>query len=293
MQNLNVRSIYVLAAAVVLALACSPIRAQLSPPDKVNTALVSLDQKLDTQVPADAKFFDETGKAVTMGDYFGKKPVLLCMIFYKCPGVCMKELEGLMKLFNDPEMSLKPGKDFEAVVVSINPKENPEQAASKKREFASLLKHPEIASGWHFLTGAQEDIKKVADTVGFRYTADILSERFVHPAGLILLTPQGRTSKYLYGAAWPARDARLALVDASGSKIGSLSDRILITCVFQWDMKSGRYGVAIMRVLQVSAVLTVLILGTSIVLMSRRSRDGMAVASSQPAQPAQPGLDSE
>jgi protein SCO1 len=251
-----------------------PASAQLSAPDRVNQSLVGLDQKLDAQVPLDAEFFDETGKAVKMGDYLGKKPVVLCMIFYKCPGVCMKELEGLVKLFKDREMTLTPGKDFETVVVSINPKENPAQAMAKKEEMVRLLKKPEHANGWHFLTGSQENIHKVANTVGFRYTSDLVTERFVHPAGIILLTPDGRTSKYFYKSDWPGRDVRMALVDASGGKIGSLSDRFLVACVFQFDMKTGRYGVSIVRALQIGAILTVLILGTSILLMSMRSKDG-------------------
>ena len=267
-------SLYFALALTFGLFAVRPAFAQLSAPDKVNESLVSLEQNLDAQVPKDAAFFDETGKAVTMGDYFGKKPVVLCMIFYKCPGVCMKELEGLVKLFKDPEMTLTPGKDFETVVVSINPKENPTQAAAKKEEFASLLKKPEHAAGWHFLTGSQENIKRVTDTVGFRYTADLATERFAHPAGIVLLTPGGKTSKYFYRAEWPGRDVRMALVDASGGRIGSLSDRFLVTCVFQFDMKTGKYGLTIVRLLQFGAIATVLILGTSIFLMSRRSKDG-------------------
>ena len=246
-------------------------QAQLSSPDRVNTALVSLDQKLDTAAPLKTSFFDETGKSVQLGDYFGqKKPVVLCLLFYKCPGVCTRELEGMVRLFNDPEMTLRPSKDFETLFVSINPKETPTIAAAKKREFVSLLQKPEDAEGWHFLTGSQDNIKTLSDAVGFRYTADILTERFVHPAGIILLTPEGKTSKYFYKSEWNARDVRLALVEASADKVGSLSDRILITCVFQFDMKTGKYGLAIFRMLQIGGFLTVLILGTSIVLMSRR-----------------------
>lgn len=259
------------ALAALISLVAVPSAGQLSSPSQVNTALVSLDQKLDTQVPTGASFFDETGKPVKFGDYFGKKkPVLLCMIFYKCPGVCMKELESLVHLFNDPEMTLKPGKDFEAVIVSINPMENPAQALAKKQEFASLLKNPEVAAGWHFLTGSQENIKSVTDTVGFRYTADIVSQRFNHPPGIILLTPEGRTSKYFYRATWPAKDVRMALVDASGSKIGSLSDRVLVYCVFQFDPTTGKYGLRIMRALQIGGILTLIILGTFIGFISRR-----------------------
>jgi protein SCO1 len=265
-------------------LVCAGASAQLSAPDRVNTSLVSLEQKLDTPVPAGASFFDDSGKQVTMGDYFGKKkPVLLCLIFYKCPGVCVRELEGLVRLFNDPQMSLTPGKDLEVVVVGINPKENPSQALAKKREFTSLLKRPETGeAGWHFLTGSQENIKRVADAVGFRYTANLLTEQFVHPAGIILLTPEGKTSKYFYKSEWNARDVRLALVEASSNKIGSLSDRILVTCVFQWDMKTNRYGVTIFRILQISALLTVLILGTSIVLMSWRTHKATDSGASEP-----------
>ncbi|MEP6754519.1 MAG: SCO family protein [Chthonomonadales bacterium] len=237
----------------------------------VNPKDVGLDQFLDAQVPLDASFLDESGKAVKIGDYLGKKPVLLNMIFYKCQGVCMRELEGIVSLLRDQQMSLTPGKDFEIVTVSINPKETPADASIKKLEYIDLLKRPELSAGWHFLTGADPEIKRLAASVGFRYSYNPKTDQFAHPAGIILLTPQGKISRYFMQTVYPAKDVRLGMVEAGSGKIGSLTDKFVLNCIYQYDPTSGRYGLAIIKLLRLCGGLTVAILAGSILLMSMRS----------------------
>lgn len=273
MDLLNLKSCFRLVAAVC-SMVCAVSRfgeAQLSPPGKVNPALVGLDQNRDRQVPMDASFFDENGKQVQLSDYGNSKPVVLNLIFYKCPGVCVTELEGMIKLFSSSDLNLVPGKDFEVVTISINPKETPAIAKGKKDELMKQIGTPEMRTGWHFLSGSAEQVNKVAKVVGFRYVYDPVQDTFAHPAGIILMTPKGVTSKYFYGTYYPPKDVRFALIEASNNRIGTLSDRIILNCIYQYDPKSGRYGVAIVRTLQLASVLTVLVLATSILIMSKRT----------------------
>jgi len=272
MDNYRSNRIALLAASFC-ALGCvSVYRAdsQLSSPGKVNLALVRLDQLRDRPVPLDTSFFDESGAKVKLGDYFKSgRPVILNLIFYRCPGVCITELEGMSQLFRNKEMSLDIGKDYDVVTISINSKEPSSLAAEKKREFTSLIDRPNPGAGWHFLVGADAEIRRVADAVGFHYVYDPRTDQFAHPAGIILVTPTGTISKYFYGTTYPAKDVRLALIEAASNKIGSISDQIFLNCIYQYDPKSGRYGLAIMRAVQLGGILTILILGTSIALMSR------------------------
>lgn len=273
----NYRNIKTVLLAVCLAALMGPVSAQRTESipkqaprmTKVNPANVSLDQKLDADIPEDAEFKDESGKTVHFGDYLGKKPIILNMIFYKCPGVCMAELEGMTKLFLSKEMSLKVGEDFEVVTISINPAETPDLAKSKKEEFLSLIQKPNADRGWHFLTGTQPNIDRIASTVGFRYAYDARNDQFAHPAGIILITPHGKVSRYFYSTAYSPRDVRLSLIAAADNKIGSLTDRIMLNCIYQYDPRTGKYGVGVMRALQVGGVLTLLTLITSITVMSR------------------------
>jgi protein SCO1/2 len=263
----------------------SPAVAQMAAPaPRLDPNKVSLDQKLDQQAPLDTPFTDETGKSVRFGAYFGKKPVILNLIFYKCPGVCMMELDGMTTLFKDPQMTLNVGDDFEVVTVSINPKETPEMAASKKKEYLELLGKPQSAAGWHFLTGTRESIDKLASAVGFRYAYDAKSDQYAHPAGIMVLTPAGKLSKYFYKTTYPGKDVRLSLVEASNNKIGSLSDKIFLNCIYQYDPTTGKYGFAIIKALRIGGVLTLLVLVSSIVVMSIRSGRNPQVTAASPTQ---------
>lgn len=234
---------------------------------------VGLDQKLNAQVPLDTVFRDETGKAVLLKSYFGDKPVVLVLPFYKCPGICTTELEGMVKAFRSPDLHRKLGDDFEAVTISINPKETPDLAAAKKSEYIQLYAHPNAtdpsaATGWHFLVGDLDSIHKVTQAVGFRYFYDPKTDQYAHPAGLIVLTPQGKVSRYLYGAIYRPFDLRLALAEASQNKIGSPVEQILLLC-YHYDPVRGKYGLVIMNVIKLAGFATVALLGGSILLLVR------------------------
>ncbi len=242
---------------------------RLTPMPRIDPAKVGLDQKRGDQLPLDLTFTDETGRQVKLGDFFQGKPVILNMIFYKCPGVCMAELDGMTKLFRSPDMTMKAGKEFQVVTVSINPKETPNLAADKKREYLELLGKDSDPNGWHFLLGADENIHKLASAVGFRYVYDEKTDQFAHPAGIMVATPEGKLSHYFYGISYSPRDVRFSLIEASQNKIGSLADRIALNCMYQYDPKTGRYGLAIIRALQVGGILTLVTLATSIFVMTR------------------------
>jgi protein SCO1 len=256
---------------ILFALFCAGTHvATAQTPPAINAATdVSLDQKLDAPVPLDVSFKDEAGRTVRFGEYFGKQPIVLMMPFFKCKGICVLELEGMLRAFN--ELKYKVGKDFQAVVISINPKEVPEDAADRKAEYLSILNYKGAEKGWHFLTGDEKNIKRVADTVGFRYKYDPKTDQYAHPAGLIVITPSGKVSKYMYGVTFSPRDLRLALTEAGENKIGTLADKFLVFC-YDYDPTHGKYGLAVMRLVQTAGIGTVLVLGTFMVLMFRMEK---------------------
>jgi len=235
--------------------------------DMINAT--GLDQKLDAQVPLDTPFRDETGKVVPLSAFIHDKPVMLVMPFYKCTGVCTLELNGMVKAFKN--LRFQPGKEFDVVIVSINPKEGPELAAAKKQQYLQLYGHPETAKGWHFLTGEEANIHRLADAVGFRYIYDAKFDRYSHPAGLMVITPQGKLSRYFYGSDYNPRDMRFALMEASENRIGSFVEAIQLYC-FHYDPTTGKYGLVITRIIQIAGAATVLILGGLIFLLFRYER---------------------
>lgn len=228
-----------------------------------------LEQKLDAQVPLDIPFRDETGKVVPLSTFIKDKPVMLVMPFYQCTGVCTLELNGMIKAFKS--LRFKPGKEFDVVIVSINPKEGPELAASKKQSYLAMYGHPETANGWHFLTGEEANIQRLAQAVGFHYIYDAEHDRYSHPAGLMVITPQGKLSRYFYGSDYSPRDMRFALMEASENHIGSVVEEIQLYC-FHYDPVTGKYGLVITRIIQLAGAATVLILGSFIFLMLRYER---------------------
>ncbi len=231
---------------------------------------VSLDQKLDEQVPLDIPFKDETGKAVRFGDFLGKKPVLLMLPFYRCKGSCALELEGLLLALN--KVDYTTSKEYDVVIVSIHPKETPELAAAKKKEMMEFYKRSKQgASGWHLLTGTWDSITRLTKTVGFKFVYNEQKDQIAHPAGLIALTPQGKVSRYFYGVNYKAQDVRLALVEASQNKIGSVVDKIILYCS-PFDMHKGKYTLSFVRLLQVAGCGTVLILAISITVLAVQNR---------------------
>jgi protein SCO1/2 len=230
---------------------------------------VGIDQRLDEMLPLEAAFVDEQGAAVTLGDYFGDKPVILALVYYECPMLCTLELNGLVRALR--ALPLELGDDFEIVTVSFDPDETPELARKKKDEYARQHGREGREAGWHFLTGSQESIGELTRAAGFRYNYDAKTDLFNHASAIMVLTPQGRLSKYFYGIEYSARDLRLGLVEASDGKIGSPVDEILLYC-FHYDPETGKYGVAIMNVLRLAGAATVVVLGGFIVLMLRRDR---------------------
>jgi len=232
----------------------NPVYAQ-SPTNGNNT--VALDQKLNAQLPLDAVFKDETGKTVMLGDYFGSKPVVLNLVWYNCPSLCGLELQSMVKTFQQEK--LKIGKDFNVVTISIDPNETPALAMERKQEYIRMLGQPSAESGWHFLTGDATQIHRVADAIGYKYYYDPTSQQYIHPAGILIITPSGKVSKYFFGIEYHPEDLRLGLVSASKGKVGSFVDQILLICC-QYDPQTGRYSLVISKVLKVAGGLTILIL---------------------------------
>lgn len=262
--------------ALFLFLMSLPVLAQA--PENDATKGLYFDQKLGAEVPLDLPFKDENGKDVKLGDYFGKRPVILVLIFFDCKSSCLLIREGLIKTLN-LQKNLKVGKDFDVVVVSINPKEQPETAAGMKAIYTANYRYPKSEDGWHLLTGKRENILALTSTVGFGYTitevkdpkTGELSDRISHPSGIIVLTPQGTTSLYMLGATYPQELLRRGIEDAKAEKVGIKSETILLGC-FMYDAKTGKYRPMVERMLIISGLATALILFTSIAVMSFKHR---------------------
>jgi len=243
---------------------------------------VQFDQKLGAQVPLDLPFRDETGRAVQLSRYFTGRPVILALVYYECPMLCTQALNGLVRSLK--VLALEPGRDYAVVAVSFNPRETPAQAAEKKDHYLQLLKKPGAADGWHFLTGDEAAIRLLTDTVGFHYVYDAVTKQYAHPAGMVVLTPEGRASKYVYGIDYGPRDLRLALVEAADHRIGTAADRLMLYC-YQYDPTTGKYGLVLMRVLRLAGVVTVVCIAAFIVIMRRREKRLAGAFSGAPASP--------
>lgn len=231
---------------------------------------IGFDQNLDQMLPLDTQFLDDTGEQVTIGKYFGKRPVVLAFVYYECPMLCTQVLSAMTSTLG--VLALDPGKDFEFVVVSFDPRETPKQAAAKKAEYLARYKRPGTEAGWHFLTGKEPDIQRLTKAAGFRYVWDEPTQQFAHPTGIIIVTPDGRPARYLFGIEYGPRDVRLALVEASEGKVGNLADDLLLFC-YHYDPTTGRYGLYVMRAVRVAGIATVLLMGTFIVVMTRREKN--------------------
>ena len=230
---------------------------------------VGFDQRLDERLPLDVTFTDDQGRPVRLGDYFGEKPVVLAFVYYDCPMLCTMILSSIASSLG--VLSLDAGKDFELVMVSFDPRETPELAARRKAEFLARYDRPTAAAGSHFLTGAGPSIATLTSAAGFRYTWDEETQQFAHPAGVVVLTPDGRLARYLFGLEYGARDLRLALVEASEGRIGTAIDAALLYC-YHYDPMTGRYGLVVMRILRIAGVATVVAIAAFIVVMVRRDR---------------------
>jgi protein SCO1/2 len=219
---------------------------------------VGIDQRLNDEIPLDLKFRDEHGNTVQLAQYFGSKPVVLTLVYYNCPMLCTQVLNGLDRSLKQIPLDL--GKDFNVVTVSIDPTERPVLAEAKQAMYTGMYGRPGAEQGWHFLTGDQPEIKALAQAVGFRYAYDPDSKQYAHASVIMLLTPEGRLARYMYGLQYPERDLRLGLIEASQGKISSPVDQLLLFC-YHYDPHTGKYGLIISRVIQLSGGLTVLLGG--------------------------------
>ncbi len=230
---------------------------------------VDLKQKLNSQIPLDLVFKDETGEAQPLRTYFGDKPVLLSLVYFKCASVCPLSMrETTLALGRLP---LKPGTDYNVLVVSFDPQDTPAIAAEQKLKYSKDFHQAGFGEGFHFLTGSQDSISKLTEAVGWKYVWDERTKQFAHAAGIMVATPEGRLSRYLYGIAYASPDVRMALVEAAKHQIGSPADYILLFC-FHWDETQGKYTLAITNIMKLAAGLTVLLLGGTIFTFLRNER---------------------
>ena len=260
------------AAIVVVCLTASGFgqamsRGIMSPPAGVrppHLQNVGIEQHLDGQVPPDLAFVDDAGHTVKLGDYFGKKPLILNLVYYNCTMLCGEALAGLsgsMKM-----VKFDVGNEFDVITVSFNPTETPEIAAAKKQEYIKRYGRPGAASGWHFLTGSADSINALTKAVGFQYQYDAKLNQYAHATAIMVLTPQGRISRYFYGVDYPPKDLRMGLVEASQNKIGNAVDQVLLYC-YHYDPATGKYGAIVSNVLRLGAGLTILGLAALLLIL--------------------------
>ena len=232
---------------------------------------VAVEQHLNQQLPLDAQFVDETGKTVRIGDYFGKHPAIVTLVYYSCPMLCSEEMDGLTASLS--MVKLTPGKDFEVVVISIDPAETPEQAAQKKAFYLKRYGKPDTAAGWHFLTGQKPAIDAMTNAVGFGYVRvpgpDGKLNQFAHASSIQIATTDGKLAQYYLGVEYSPKDILLGLVEASDNKIGSPVANILTYC-YHYDPKANKHSLVIARVVQLGGMVTMAGLGGFIFLMFRK-----------------------
>jgi len=265
------------------ALLCSPLFAQVSgygdkqmgenAGDQLPQVLekVGITQKLNQPLPLDAQFVDDSGKAVRLGDYFGKRPAILTLVYYNCPMLCSEELDGLAGALE--MVKLTPGKDFDVIVVSIDPSETPELAAKKKAYYVKRYGRPETADGWHFLTGQRPAIDRLTNATGFGYVRvpgpDGKLTQFAHASSIQVVTTDGKLAQYYLGVEYSPKDILLGLIEASGNKIGSPVANILTYC-YHYDPQTNKHSLIVARVVQLGGVVTVAGLGGFMFVMFRR-----------------------
>jgi protein SCO1 len=254
-------------AAILPAL---PLVAQSTPdgrPPILRT--VAIEQHLDEPLPLDLQFRDEQGRAVRLGSYFGKRPVVLVLAYYDCPMLCTQVLNGLVAAMR--VLSFDVGRDYEVVTVSFDPRDDPSDARAKKEPYVARYGRPGAAAGWHFLTAEPRAIASLTESVGFRYAWDERTGQFAHASAIYVATPNGRLSRYFYGIEYAPRDLRLALVEASSGKIGTPVDQLLLYC-YHYDPAAGRYGAVVMNMVRLAGVGVVLLITVFLLVMWRRDR---------------------
>jgi protein SCO1/2 len=229
---------------------------QLDPASKKPVILqkVGIDQKIGQQLPLDLHFTDERGATVRLGQYFGTRPVVLALAYYECPMLCTHVLNGMAGALKT--LTFEAGKDFDVVVVSINPREGPQLASEKKTAYLETYGRPHSARSWHFLTGKEPDIQTLAAALGFRYAYDDRIQQYAHAAAIYVATPAGVVARYFLGIEFPPRDLRFALVEASQNRLGTIGDKVLLLC-YHYDPATGRYGAIALGAVRIGGVLTI------------------------------------
>jgi protein SCO1/2 len=264
-----------LIAAMMLAL-CSLAFGQgmttgiMSPPANVRPPglkNVGIEQHLNEQIPAELTFQDENGNPVRLADYFGKKPMILNLVYYQCPMLCGEVLSGLESALR--VLKFDVGNQFDVLTVSFDPRETPAMATAKKAEFLKRYGRPGATQGWHFLTGPQQSIDALTKAAGFQYEYDPKSGQFAQTTAIMVLTPEGRIAQYYYGVEYAPKDLRLGLIQASQNKIGNIVDQVLLYC-YHYDPATGKYGAVVMRILRLAGAATILTLGLFMIVMFRR-----------------------
>ncbi|MBP1605268.1 MAG: hypothetical protein H6Q08_642 [Acidobacteria bacterium] len=292
MTNITARIVAGLVSAAVFAAAAATAVAQQGPggmryapgtatgerPNLLED--VRFDQQLGAKVPADVLFRDETGKAVRLADYLGKRPLVLALVYYECPMLCSQVLNGLVSSLG--VLTFTAGNEFDVVAVSFNPREGPGLAEAKKRAYMERYDRPGSEPGWHFLTGPPESIAQLTEAVGFKYAWDDKIKQYAHAAGVIVLTPDGRVSKYFYGVEYSARDLKYGLMEASDQKIGTPVDNLLLYC-YHYDPTTGKYGVATMTAVRIGGAATIFGLVAFWAVMWRRDHRAPEAAASRGA----------
>jgi protein SCO1/2 len=234
------------------------------PPQLVD---VTFEQRLNQRLPLDTRFRDEAGRAVALGDYFGKRPVVLAFVYYQCPMLCTQVMNGVSSALK--VLPFTPGQDFDVVYISFDPRDTPQAAADKKTAQLADYQQTDTAAGWHFLTGDEASIRRVTSAAGFSYRWDEPTAQFAHVSGLLVATADGRLSRYFYGVEYSPKDLRMALVESGDGKIGSAVDKLLLYC-YHYNPATGRYGAIAMNLVRLGGGITLLLLGGFIFLMRRR-----------------------
>lgn len=232
---------------------------------------IGIDQKLGDQLPLDLPFVDSDGNPVHLRDYFADKPIILSLVYFDCPMLCTQVINSLLRAMN--VLSFGAGTEFDVLTISIDPGETPELANAKKIEYLKNYRGREGSTGWHFLTGDQQQIDQLAAAVGFRYEYDEPTDQYIHASGIMVLTPEGKLARYFYGIDYPPRDLRWGLVEAADGAIGNPVDQLLLLC-YSYDPMTGKYGLYIRNSLRIGGLATILALGSFIVVMLRRERRG-------------------
>ena len=265
---------YITGIAALLVASCT-LQAQTIPSNVGPTSAtmpaalqnVGFEPPLNGQMPLDLHFWDESGRDVQLREFFGQKPVVLAFVYYNCPMLCDQIQMGVVGTLR--MLSFNPGRDYEVIFVSFDARETPEMAAAKKKTALAHFRRPETVSGWHFLTGSKESIEAATRAANFRFRFDAKSNLFAHASGVLLLTPDGRISRYFYGVEYPGRDMRLGLVDASAGKIGSPIDHVLLFC-YHYDPSSATYSASILKIIRLGGILTILCIAGGILIFRRR-----------------------